>query len=81
MHTNLSPTGALRQAGMTAEEYLGDAVRAIDKKFGQDYAKKNPALVAAFMQVCAKDYATWALCDIAGDLENLLDGILDREAA
>ncbi len=59
MHTNLSPTEALRQAIMTAEDYLSGAVRAIDHKFGQDYAKKNPALVAAFIQTCAMDYAAW----------------------
>ena len=41
----------LRQASLTAEEYMTEAIERIDKSFGQGYAKKNPNLVAAFMKV------------------------------
>jgi hypothetical protein len=47
----------MRQAMMTAADYLADAVRSIDAEFGAGYAKQNPALVAAYMQTAAADYA------------------------
>jgi hypothetical protein len=51
----------LRQAPMTAEEYLRAAVRSIDEQFEKGYAQKHPELVAAFMQVCVKDMGTSTL--------------------
>ena len=43
-------------ATATAQVYLEKAVAAIDLKFGQDYAKKNPHLVAAMLQACTADF-------------------------
>lgn len=43
------------QASMTAAGYLVKAKREIDEAFGDGFAAKNPALVAAFMQTCAAD--------------------------
>lgn len=48
----------MRQAPMTAELYLRNAVASIDQVFGVGYAKANPAVVAAFLQTCAMDFAT-----------------------
>jgi hypothetical protein len=44
------------QASDTAERYLLDAVRVLDKHFGKDYALKNPALLAAMVQAAAADF-------------------------
>jgi hypothetical protein len=46
----------LRQAPMTAKEYMLAAVANINEQFGDGYARQHPELVAAFMQVCASDY-------------------------
>jgi hypothetical protein len=51
----------MRQAMMTAAEYFDDAVRSIDAEFGAGYAKQNPALVAAYMQTAAADFATTSM--------------------
>lgn len=46
----------MRQAPMTANVYMDAAVEAIDGKFGKGFAAKNPALLAAHMQVSALDF-------------------------
>lgn len=56
-HITASAETLMRQAGDTAAEYLNAAVRHIDAKFGAGYAERNPALVGAFMQAAASDYA------------------------
>lgn len=48
----------LKQAPMTADEYLRAAVRSIDEQFEKGYAQKHPELIAAFMQVCVSDLGT-----------------------
>lgn len=52
------------QAGYTAEEYMKAAVDSIDGILGEGYAKKNPVLIAAFMQTAALDYQ--AASDLTG---------------
>lgn len=62
-------TTLMRQAPMTAQTYLIEAVRCIDTEFGCGYAKEHPELVAAFMQASASDFnfATLAkaICEAA----------------
>jgi hypothetical protein len=48
----------MRQAPMTVALYLSEAIEAIDRKFGDGYAAKNPQLVAAFITACAQDFHT-----------------------
>jgi hypothetical protein len=48
----------LRQAPMTANEYLLSAIDHIDAKLGAGYAAKHPELIAAFMQTSAIDLGT-----------------------
>jgi hypothetical protein len=48
----------LEQAPTTAAVYLRAAKREIDSVFGEGYAAKNPALVAAFIQAAASDMNT-----------------------
>jgi hypothetical protein len=55
------PDTLLRQASMTASDYLSKAVWEIDEKFGEGYAANHPQLIAAFMQVAAIDFATATL--------------------
>ena len=46
------------QAGPTVGHWLSQSVHEIDRTFGDGYAKKNPALVAAFIQAAAIDQLT-----------------------
>lgn len=46
----------LRQASMTAHEYMTEAVRRIDEQFGEGFARLNPGLVVGFMQTAALDF-------------------------
>lgn len=56
--SNLTPTDLIRQARDTAETYFNQAVRIIDGKFGEGYAKEHPELIAGFMKTAAMDFDT-----------------------
>ena len=43
------------QAPTTTNGYMQDAIEAIDREFGDGYAKKNPQLVGDFMKTCGND--------------------------
>jgi hypothetical protein len=56
----------MKQAAMTANEYLIDAIDSIDKRFGDGYAQKHPELIVGFMTTAAKDFQA---CLISQQLE------------
>ena len=64
----------LRQAPMTANEYLLSAIDHIDAKLGAGYTAKHPELIAAFMQASAIDLGTAV---IARAIENLSNSFAD----
>ena len=45
-----------KQSTMTASHYLDHAVRSIDERFDQGYAREHPDLVAAYMFVACADF-------------------------
>jgi hypothetical protein len=49
-----TPEALLRQASITANDYMLDAKARIDAAFGTDYAYEHPELVAAFMRTAAQ---------------------------
>lgn len=53
-----SSAEVMRQASMTANDYMLDAKAMIDAAFGTDYAYEHPELVAAFMRTAAQDFHT-----------------------
>jgi hypothetical protein len=61
----------MRQAPMTADLYLGEAIEDIDKRLGKGYAKAHPELVAAYMFTAAADYGATLLA------QKLQDGITE----
>lgn len=66
------------QASMTADTYMSSAVRKIDATFGDGFAKANPALVAAFMQVAAADFAAASNGKILGSaIDRIADALGD----
>lgn len=76
----ISDDAAVIQAGVTIKQYLTQAVQHIDDVFGPDYARKNPALVAACVQAQAADFnntaQTAVLYELAGAVE-LIAGTID----
>jgi hypothetical protein len=76
----------LRQAPMTANEYLLSAVDRIDQKLGKGYAKQHPELIAAFMQASAIDLgaaviarAIESLAGISASLDQIAGAMDERE--
>jgi len=66
----------MKQAMMTAHDYMYDARYEIDKMFGEGYAAKNPALVAAYMQTAALDYAaSFGLDRISRSLDRIAENV------
>lgn len=63
---------AMKQATSTAQYYLSQAIEDIDLKLGKGYARSNPALIAAYIQVCAQDYHTAV---IAGAVEDTVQSV------
>ncbi len=59
----------MRQAKLTAGEYLDAAVLDIDEKFGSGFAKSHPELVAAYMTTAALDYGTVTNAQSIQDLD------------
>jgi hypothetical protein len=65
----------LRQAPMTAYEYMRAAVRDIDEVFGAGYAKAHPELVGQYMLTCAADFGAAVIARDIGDALDALDAI------
>ena len=62
----------MRQASMTASDYMRAAVHEIDAQFGKGYAKAHPELVAAFMSTAAQDFHTGLMAATIQDLSSRL---------
>jgi hypothetical protein len=65
----------LRQAPITANEYLLSAVDHIDQKLGKGYAAKHPELIGAFMQASAIDSGTAVIARAIESLESGLSAL------
>jgi hypothetical protein len=69
-------TEMMRQAQMTAHDYLLGAVRDIDATLGQGVAAKHPELVAAYMQTASIDYGATILAQqVRAGLETIAEVI------
>lgn len=76
----ISNDAAVTQAGVTIKQYLHQAVEHIDEIFGEGYAKKNPALLAACVQAQAADFNSalvaaglWEVKDAVDEISNTMD--------
>lgn len=66
--SNLTPTDLMIRAGKSAHTYFNQAVRIIDEKFGEGYAKEHPELIGHFMRTAAADFHTAILNQKLDDL-------------
>lgn len=73
MSNQLTAYDLMRQASDTAETYFNKAVRIIDEKFGEGYAKAHPELIVGYMDTAAQDYNTGMMSQGLGHLSNDLD--------
>lgn len=71
----------MQQASMTAASYMSKAKSEIDEAFGDGYAAKNPALVAAFMQACASDMGAATNAKVMGAALQEIARSLDEVAS
>jgi hypothetical protein len=70
------PGTLMRQASMTAHDYLIAAVENIDKMFGKGYAKEHPELTGAFIQAASLDFVGASLAKSIGEaIEGLADAV------
>jgi len=76
-------TTLLRQAHMTAHDYMLHAVADIDERLGKGYAKEHPELIAAYMWTAAADFGRASIAKELGEAiynlaETLGRGVADR---
>lgn len=64
----------MRHGHMSANEYLVNAVADIDAALGVGYAKKNPNLIATYLQVAHKEAAQ---ADFTRDVFSMVDQVID----
>lgn len=77
MSEKLSAEKLMSQAPATMEYYLREAVRMIDKQFGEEgYAKAHPELVGSFLVGCATDYQATFIANEFVALNKILSGHL-----
>jgi hypothetical protein len=67
----------MRQAHMTAHDYMLNARVDIDSIFGAGYAKAHPELVAAYMQTAVRDFHTTFTVHSQQTLVHAIDRIAD----
>jgi hypothetical protein len=70
-----SPKTLMRQAKMTAAEYMHAAQVDIDEKFGDGFARKHPELIAAYMTTAAQDFGA---ATIARSIQDGFDQVQRR---
>ena len=79
MSNQLTPSDLMHQARDTAETYFNQALRIIDEKFGEGYAKEHPELIVGFMNTAARDFDTCkkrqVLDNLSIDFNRLVDEI------
>jgi len=68
---------ALHQAGDTIMQYMHQAVKILDDKFGEGYAGRHPQLLGAMIQAQTDDYnnasMTSAMWECAAKLSDSVD--------
>ena len=68
----------MRQAHMTAHDYMMHVINDIDELLGDGYAKQHPELIAAYMQTAALDLVAAIIAkETSAGLEKIACAILE----
>lgn len=57
----------LRQAPMTAETYLENAIDWLDRRYGAGFALRNPVLIGIYVDACVRDFHTATISKLVRD--------------
>ena len=58
--------------------YLDKAADVLNAKFGEGYAKKNPALMGTYMQTASHEFRTSAWCKALWEISDSLNRIAEK---
>ena len=58
--------------------YLDKAADVLNAKFGEGYAKKNPALMGTYMQTASHEFRTSVWCKALWEISDSLNRIADK---
>ena len=58
--------------------YLDKAADVLNAKFGDGYAKKNPALMGTYMQTASHEFRTSVWCKALWEISESLNSIADK---
>lgn len=80
---NISSEVMMKQAPSTVLRYMDEAVKWIDKAFGEGYAKNHPELIGSFIQACAVDFQASAIAreikNVSGRLQAVAEALEGEE--
>jgi hypothetical protein len=80
-HITASAETLMTQGSMTAHDYVCEGIRRIDQELGEGYAKKNPVLLAGFIQAASMDCSAATIAaQIRAGLEDSGPGYLNEMA-
>lgn len=75
---NISAGDALRQAGMTVDQYMTQAINIIDGRFGDGYARGHSELVGQLVQAQATDFDSTVMIAALYEIADRLDQIASK---
>jgi len=68
---------AMRQAGMTFETYLSQAIEAIDSRFGRGHARGSHVLLAAAIRMQADDFNNTSILAALYEIAESIEGVIE----
>jgi|TARA_B100000424_G_C22898738_1_gene478032 predicted molibdopterin-dependent oxidoreductase YjgC len=70
---------AFKSAANDPWYYADKAEACLDAKFGEGYAKKNPALLGTYMTVASQEFRTSVWCKALWEVAESLDRIAESD--
>ena len=69
----------LRQASVTAEEYMAAAIRWLDGHYGEGFAVEHPQLIQIFVDACVRDFHSATISKLVRDVIQIEVVVKNRE--
>lgn len=68
----------MRQAGMTADYWMQQAIESIDARLGEGYASKHPELISGFIIAASNDQKAMHIKEMSESLSSQLDKLTSQ---